>query len=216
MVARASERGGLIRRRSRRRSVVEAMRQRLALLLLVPAVAALSACSRAESTEGDPAATKGPAMSPKISPSGYDVTPLSPERVKELAAKLTPEEYRVTQKAGTEPAFCGNLLDNHKDGVYVCVVCGLPLFSSAHKFDSGTGWPSFYREFDPQHVHRKRDISYGMVRVEIDCARCGAHLGHVFEDGPPPTGERHCLNSASLRFYEKGGTLPPESQPAKR
>ncbi|HPS79334.1 MAG TPA: peptide-methionine (R)-S-oxide reductase MsrB, partial [Thermoanaerobaculaceae bacterium] len=143
-------------------------------------------------------------MKPTYSKSGYDVTPLSRERVAELAAKLDPEAYRVTQKAGTEPPFCGNLLDNHKDGVYVCVVCGLPLFSSEHKFNSGTGWPSFFRELDPAHVTRHEDRSLGMVRTEIDCARCGAHLGHVFSDGPKPTGERHCLNSASLRFYEKG------------
>ncbi len=154
-------------------------------------------------------------MGPVTSPSGYDITPLSPERVKELATKLTPEEYRITQKAGTEPAFCGNLLDNHKDGVYVCVVCGLPLFASAHKFDSGTGWPSFTREFDPAHVVRKVDRSFGMPRVEIECARCGAHLGHVFDDGPRPTGERHCLNSASLKFLEKGQPVPPESAPVK-
>src|SRR5512136_1165248 len=154
-------------------------------------------------------------MNPKYSSSGYDVTPLSRDRVAALAAKLDPEAYRITQKAGTEPAFCGTLLDNKQEGIYCCVVCGLPLFSSEHKFTSGTGWPSFYREFDPEHVTRKVDRSAGMVRTEIDCARCGAHLGHVFDDGPPPTHERHCLNSASLKFYEKGTPLPPESQPVK-
>ncbi|MBI4918262.1 MAG: bifunctional methionine sulfoxide reductase B/A protein [Acidobacteria bacterium] len=152
-------------------------------------------------------------MRPKYSKSGYDFTPLSAERVAELAAKLSPEAYKITQKAGTEAPFCGTLFDNKKDGVYTCVVCGLPLFSSEHKFNSGSGWPSFYREFDPEHVGRKRDSSYGMVRTEIDCARCGAHLGHVFDDGPRPTGERHCLNSASLSFVEKGATLPAESRP---
>lgn len=153
-------------------------------------------------------------MGTRISKSGYDVTPLPRDRVAELAKKLNEEAYRITQKAGTEPAFCGNLLDNKKDGVYACVVCGLPLFSSTHKFNSGTGWPSFYQEFDPEHVTRKQDRSHGMVRTEINCARCDAHLGHVFDDGPRPTGERHCLNSASLKFYEKGEKMPPESMPA--
>lgn len=148
-----------------------------------------------------------------LSSTGYDVTPLPPEKVIALAARLDAESYRVTQKAGTESPFCGTLLDNKKEGIYACVVCGLPLFSSAHKFNSGTGWPSFYREFDREHVVRRRDTSHGMVRTEILCARCGAHLGHVFDDGPPPTGERHCLNSASLVFYEKGAELPPESRP---
>ncbi len=153
-------------------------------------------------------------MQKRISKSGYDVTPLAPERVAELAKKLSPEAYRVTQKAGTEAAFCGNLLDNHKDGVYACIVCDLPLFSSENKFNSGTGWPSFYKEFDPEHVERKSDMSYGMVRTEINCARCGAHLGHVFDDGPKPTGERHCLNSAALKFYDKGSEPKPDGAPA--
>ncbi len=96
------------------------------------------------------------------------------------------------------------------------MVCGLPLFSSDHKFKSGTGWPSFYREFDKDHVARKVDLHHGMSRTEINCARCGAHLGHVFPDGPPPTNERHCLNSASLKFHKKGAEMPPESRPAEK
>ena len=152
-------------------------------------------------------------MTPKISKTGYDITPLTPDRVRMLASKLDKEAYRVTQQSGTEPAFCGNLTDNKKTGVYTCIVCGLPLFSSDHKFNSGTGWPSFYQEVDPEHVTRKTDRAHGMVRTEINCARCNAHLGHVFDDGPKPTGERHCLNSASLKFYEKGQTMPSESQP---
>lgn len=153
---------------------------------------------------------KGNAM-PGFSKSGYDIKPLPRERVEQLASKLDPEAYNITQHAGTERAFCGGLLDNKKEGVYACAVCDLPLFSSEHKFNSGTGWPSFYTPFDPEHVTRKTDSSHGMVRTEITCVRCGSHLGHVFDDGPKPTGERHCLNSASLKFYEKG----TEPKPAK-
>lgn len=151
-------------------------------------------------------------MKNKVSKRGYDITPLSKERVAELASKLSPEAFEITQKAGTERAFCGGLLDNKKDGVYACAVCDLPLFSSEHKFNSGTGWPSFHTEFDREHVARHSDASYGMVRTEINCARCGSHLGHVFDDGPPPTGERHCLNSASLNFYDKGAEPKPDGK----
>lgn len=150
---------------------------------------------------------------PRYSKSLYDITPLSREEVERLAAKLDAEAYRVTQRAGTEPPFCGQFVDHHDAGIYACVVCGLPLYKSEHKFHSGTGWPSFYREFDRAHVERRIDLSHGMVRTEIVCARCGAHLGHVFSDGPPPTGERHCLNSVALRFYKDGEPLPAESQP---
>ena len=149
----------------------------------------------------------------RISASGHDVTPLSRDRVEELASKLTPEQYRITQKSGTERAFCGTLLDNKKEGMYVCVVCGLPLFKSEHKFTSGTGWPSFFSPFDTDHVIETTDQSLGMVRVEIECARCDAHLGHVFPDGPPPSGQRYCLNSEALAFVEKGEEVPIESRP---
>lgn len=185
-------------------------------------VALVAGCGRAESAAHGAQTARAGASQPSgkgsmntvYSNSGYDITPLARERVAELAKKLDPEAYRITQKAGTEAPFCGTLLDNKKDGFYACVVCGLPLFNSDHKFNSGTGWPSFYREFDPQHVARKSDASHGMVRTEINCARCNAHLGHVFDDGPKPSGERHCLNSASLTFVERGREVPLESRPA--
>jgi len=187
----------------------------------VLATALLALGCRPEASMDPPAAAGSTAarkegetdMSIRHSKSNYDITRLPAQRVEELAKKLSPEAYNVTQRAGTEPAFCGTLLNNKKEGVYVCAVCGLPLFSSEHKFDSGTGWPSFWREFDPDHVARVEDRSHGMVRTEIECARCGSHLGHVFNDGPRPTGERHCLNSASLNFVEKGTELPAESRP---
>ena len=149
------------------------------------------------------------------SPAGYDITPLPRDKVKELAKKLDPETYRITQESGTERPFCGGLLDNKKEGTYCCVVCGLPLFSSDHKFNSGTGWPSFFMPFAAGHVAEKVDRSHGMMRTEINCARCESHLGHVFDDGPRPTGLRFCLNGVSLTFYEKGQAMPAESQPIK-
>lgn len=117
-------------------------------------------------------------------------------------AQLTDEQYRIARSHGTEAPFCGTLLDNKRDGVYACICCGLPLFASSDKFDSGTGWPSFVRPIAPENVITVTDTSYGMVRSEIRCARCEAHLGHVFSDGPAPTRERHCLNSESLAFTD--------------
>lgn len=118
----------------------------------------------------------------------------------EWQQRLTREQYEVLRAKGTERPFCGTLLDNKKQGVYTCVGCGLPLFSSDSKFNSGTGWPSFFQPIAKGNVAELTDESYGMVRTEIECARCGGHLGHVFNDGPRPTGLRFCLNSESLTF----------------
>lgn len=199
-------------------TMMNASKLRRIVSFVLPAAVALTGCSPADSAEPNRHRNQtenNATMCSHLSASGYDITPLSRKRVAELASKLDPEVRRITQNAGTERPFCGNLVDNKRDGIYVCAVCGLPLFSSDHKFTSGTGWPSFYQPFDPCHVKETIDRSHGMTRTEITCARCGAHLGHVFNDGPPPTGMRHCLNSASLVFYDKGAELPPESQPVK-
>jgi methionine-R-sulfoxide reductase len=147
-----------------------------------------------------------------IGPDGKLTGPLLIPRVQktdeEWRKQLTAEQYQIARGKGTEPAFCGTLLDNHREGIYHCVSCGLPLFASDSKFDSGTGWPSFFQPVANENVVTREDDDFGMQRTEILCALCGAHLGHVFHDGPPPTGLRFCLNSAALTFVDKGKEVP--------
>lgn len=153
----------------------------------------------------------------------FDLTPPTDEQLSELIAELSDEERHVLLEHGTEAPFCGAFLAEKRPGLFTCRLCGLPLFKGGSKFESGTGWPSFTEPFAEDHLNTIRDSSFGMVRTEIVCARCGSHQGHVFPDGPPPSGERFCINSVSLGFTPDGEPLPdklrrgaPEGEPLDR
>jgi methionine-R-sulfoxide reductase len=186
--------------------------------LILPLLLSIIGCSPNTAAPVNEKAPSSPTVAVRLVGPGGKPGPVTevPRVVKtdaEWEKQLGPEAYRVLRAKGTEAPFCGNLLDNHKDGIYFCAGCDLPLFSSGSKFHSGTGWPSFYQPFAKENITELNDSSHGMVRTEILCTRCGGHLGHVFNDGPAPTGLRYCLNSAALVFRDEAEVL--KSVPAK-
>jgi peptide-methionine (R)-S-oxide reductase len=156
-------------------------------IVSVALLLSITACAQSPKTNG---------KMNKETPRNFEISKSEAEWQKEL----TPEQFRVMRQKGTERAFSGAFVDNHAKGVYKCASCGEPLFNSETKFESGTGWPSFYKPVTKQAVAEETDTQYGMVRTEVLCGKCGGHLGHVFDDGPKPTGLRYCMNSVSLKF----------------
>lgn len=181
-------------------------------LTMLTSLLSLLGLSSAQCAQDGHPPTRDPGAA-RLSRSGHDLSRLAPERIAELLKTLDPIAVEVTQRAGTERPGTSPLLKEKRKGTFVSVVGGLPLFRSEAKYESGTGWPSFTQPIDTEHVILHEDRSLGMARVEVLDARSGAHLGHVFDDGPAPTGKRYCMNGAALRFIPDGEELPPESRP---
>jgi peptide-methionine (R)-S-oxide reductase len=183
-----------------------------AMLAIVLLIVVAAACARAAAEKGEKGTTAVKPVAPTANTANTAnaanaANTANTEGIQKIVKTedewkklLTPEQFKVLRKQGTERAFTGETWDNHRKGTYVCAACGLPLFSSETKFESGTGWPSFWQPINPKNVETEEDNSFFSSRTEVHCARCGGHLGHVFNDGPDPTGLRYCMNSVSMKF----------------